>query len=243
MSGLEWGIRAKKYDNLDWTNRDEYIEKLLKMCNLKSDDIALDVGTGTGIIAEALGYYCMNVDAIDLSESMIDIAKSKRQLTNIHYSIMDAEHMDIESKTYDCVTARMCFHHIGDQNAAIRECIRVLKKKGVFVISEGIPPQGCRRFYTDMFTFKEERRTYTLDDLVELLKYGGFSDLKINIHRMQNVSINNWLENSGLSEKKCKKIFNIHLDCEEYVKEAYNMKMLDGDIYMDWLSAIVSGIK
>jgi ubiquinone/menaquinone biosynthesis C-methylase UbiE len=243
MSLFDWEIRAKKYDNLDWTNRDKYMETFLKICDLKSNFIACDIGTGTGIIAHALANYCKKVDAIDYSDAMLEIAENKRSLDNIFYKNMNAENLDFLSTSFDLVTARMCFHHIAHQEKAIKECVRILKTDGKFVISEGIPPPGTRKFYTNMFKLKEKRRTYTIDDLVELLEHGGLKNITISIHHMPSVSINNWLNNSGLGESKCKKIYDMHLDCEEYIKKSYNMKILNGDIFMDWLIAIVSGIK
>jgi SAM-dependent methyltransferase len=243
MSIFEWEIRAEKYDNLDWTNRDKYMETFFKICDLKSNFLACDIGTGTGIIAYALANYCKNVDAIDYSDAMLKIAENKRGLKNINYYNMNAEHLEFSSDRFDLVTARMCFHHIAHQDKAIRECVRILKTGGKFVISEGVPPPGVRKFYTEMFKLKEKRRTYTIDDLVELLEHGGLENITIGIHKMPSVSINNWLDNSGLGDVKCKKIYDMHLDCEDYIKKAYNMKILNGDIFMDWLIAIVSGLK
>ena len=156
---------------------------------------------------------------------------------------MSAEHLEFASETFDLVTARMCFHHIVHQDKAIKECVRVLKPSGKFVISEGIPPPGARKFYTEMFKLKEKRRTYTIDDLVELLENGGLKNITVEIHKMPTASLNNWLANSGKDKITCKKIYDVHVDCEEYVKKTYNMKMLDGDLFMDWLIAIVSGEK
>ena len=243
MGIFEWEIRASKYDNLEWTNRDQYMEKFLKMCDLKSNFHACDIGTGTGIIAAVLANYCKRVDGIDYSKAMLNIAKKKRQMNNIRYLLMNAEKLEFSSDMFDTVTARMCFHHIAHQDKAINECVRILKPGRKFVISEGIPPPGTRKFYTEMFKLKEKRRTYTIDDLVELLEHGGLKNITIEIHKMPSVSINNWLVNSGKDKSTCKKIYDMHLDCEEYVKKAYNMKILNGDIYMDWLIAIVSGTK
>ncbi len=243
MSKFEWEIRAKNYDKLEWANRDKYMETFLRICDLKSNFYACDVGTGTGIIAHALSQYCKRVEAIDMSEAMLQIARTKRQKNNISYRLMNAENMEFESELFDCVTARMCFHHITHQDKTMRDCVRILKPGGKFVISEGIPPQGAREFYTEMFKLKENRRTYTVDDLVELLRQGGLREIMIEVHKMPSVSINNWLSNSGLDETTCKKIYDMHVDCEEYVKRAYNMRMLDGEIFMDWLIAIVSGVK
>ena len=94
-----------------------------------------------------------------------------------------------------------------------------------------------------MFKLKEDRRTYTIDDLVELFEYGGLNNIEITIHKIPSVSISNWLGNSGLPKKICDKIYNMHLDCEEYIKKAYDMKIVNGDILMDWKTAIISGIK
>jgi ubiquinone/menaquinone biosynthesis C-methylase UbiE len=175
---------------------------------------------------------------------MLKIAESKRKSKNINYKLMSAENIEFDSEIFDCVTARMCYHHIIHQDKAIKECVRILKSGGKFVISEGVPPPGTRKFYTEMFKMKEKRRTYTIDDLVELLvAHGGLKNIAIEFHKMPNVSINNWLANSGKSKAICKKIYDMHLDCEDYIKRAYNMKILDGDIFMDWLIAIVSGRK
>jgi ubiquinone/menaquinone biosynthesis C-methylase UbiE len=219
------------------------MEKLLKMCKLKSYSYVCDIGTGTGTVAYAIAKYCTKVEAIDISPDMLAMAEKKHTLDNINYQIMNAEKASFKDNTFNCVTSRMCFHHIEKQNKAIKECYRIIKPGGKFVISEGIPPQGARKFYDDMFKLKEKRRTYTIDDLVDLLEYGGFTDIEFMVHKMEQVSINNWLENSGLPKKTCKKIYDIHLDSPDYIKKVYNMKILGGDIYMDWLFAIVSGIK
>ena len=239
----EWETRSKIYDKLDWTSRQEYMGKFLKMCDLKSNYYVCDIGTGTGTIANVVSKYCKRVKAIDISEDMLNVARQKHNSENIDYKIMNAESIDFNSNMFDCVTARMCFHHINDQQAAVRNCHDILKPNGKFVISEGIPPPGARKFYTTMFKLKEKRRTYTIDDLTELLEDGVFKNIEFIIHKMPNVSIKNWLDNSGLSKKTCRKIYDMHLDSPEYIKKVYNMKIFDGDIFMDWLFAIVSGVK
>ena len=191
-----WDIRAEKYDNLDWTNREGYISKIMGMCNLKSQHIACDIGTGTGIMALELAKYCKEVVGIDISDSMLNIAKKNRNANNISYHLKNAENTLYVDNIFDCILARMSFHHIENQYEAIKECFRILKSGGTFVISEGVPPVGTRRFYTEMFKLKEIRRTYTVDDLVDLIESAGFKNIKIEIHHLPNMSINNWLNNT-----------------------------------------------
>lgn len=236
-------LRAPNYDKLDWTDREKYMSLLIKACNLKSSYHVCDVGTGTGKVAEELAKYCFEVTGIDTSEEMLEIARKKRNKSNISYENIDAEKISYQNNSYDAVVSRMAFHHIDNQNKAIKECVRVLRPGKKFVISEGVPPPGARHFYTEMFKLKEKRRTYTIDDLVELLQYGGLIGIEIKIHKISSVSISNWLINSGLPKEKCDKIYNMHLDCEDYIKKAYNMEIVSGDIIMDWTTAIVSGVK
>ncbi len=236
-------LRAQNYDKLEWTNREEYNSLLIKACNLKSNYHVCDVGTGTGKVAEELAKYCAKVTALDQSQEMLEIAIAKRNKSNIFYENMNAEKILHKNDYFDAVVSRMAFHHINHQNLAIKECIRILKPGKKFVISEGVPPPGTRHFYTEMFKLKEERRTYTIDDLIELLEHGNLKNIEIIIHKIPSVSISNWLGNSGLPKEICEKIYNMHLDCEDYVKKAYDMKIIDGDILMDWRTAIVSGVK
>ncbi len=236
-------LRAPNYDKLEWTDREKYMGLLLKVCNLKSNYHVCDVGTGTGKVAEELAKYCAKVTGLDSSDEMLEIAQKKRNKSNIFYENINAENISFQDDCFDAVVSRMAFHHIDDHEAAIKECIRVLKPGKKFVISEGVPPPGARHFYTKMFKLKEKRRTYTIDDLVELLEHGGLIDIEIRIHKISSVSISNWLGNSGLSKETCDKIYNMHLDCEDYVKKAYNMEIVSGDILMDWTTAIISGVK
>ncbi|HDA6049972.1 TPA: methyltransferase domain-containing protein, partial [Staphylococcus aureus] len=46
---------------------------------------ALDIGCGSGLLVEKLASYYDEVVGIDISNQMLDLAKSKRQLTNTVY--------------------------------------------------------------------------------------------------------------------------------------------------------------
>ena len=57
------------------------------------------------------------------------------------------------------------------------------------------------------------------------------------------MSMNNWLENSGLPFRNIDIIKRMHYDCDNLVKKAYNMKFVDEDILMEWKFSVVAGIK
>jgi len=60
---------------------------------------------------------------------------------------------------------------------------------------------------------------------------------------MKNMSLNNWLDNSGLPFRNVDIIKKMHYNCDTSVQNAYNMKFENDDILMDWKFSVVSGIK
>ena len=238
-----WKTRSKVYDQLDWTRKQEYMNAILKMCQLKSNYFVCDIGTGTGVVANALSKYCKVIHGIDISEDMLGKAEMEHNAHNITWECMDAERMSFPDNSFDVVTARMVFHHIKNQQKAICECNRILKPGGRIVISEGIPPPGARNFHEKFLKEKEDRVIFSVDDLIQLLEYGWFEDIDFKIHVMHEVSIKNWLENSGLPKDKQAKLYRMRLDSPKYAQKAENMQIHDGDILTDWHFAIVTGVK
>ena len=70
-----WDIRSAKYDKLFWTKDKSYIEEIINAADLNRGHILLDVGTGTGIIANATVKLVKKVVAIDVSDSMLKKGK------------------------------------------------------------------------------------------------------------------------------------------------------------------------
>lgn len=238
-----WKVRSKCYNELNWTHEEKYINEIVKACNLKSYYQACDVGCGTGIVTHALSQYCHKVYGIDISEDMLKKAENNSNTKNIFYGVSNAEKIDFPDNRFEVVTARMVFHHIVNPIVAANECFRVLKPGYKFVISEGIPPYGARDFHKKFLTKKEKRRIFTVDDLIELLEKARFEDIDFVIHKMENVSIKNWLNNSGLPKEKQIELYKMRLDSPYHAQKAENMKIANGDILTDWHFAIVSGVK
>jgi ubiquinone/menaquinone biosynthesis C-methylase UbiE len=239
-----WKVRSKVYDQLDWTRRQEYMNAILQVCDLKSNYVACDIGTGTGVVAHALSKYCRDVVGIDISTDMLNIAKQHCDGDNIVYKKMNAENMSkFKENTFDVVTARMVFHHIDNWSKAIKECHRILKPNGKIIISEGVPPVGALYFHKKFLIEKEERKVFTTDDLISLLEKNGFKNIDFRIHVMKDVSIRNWLDNSGLPKDVQKTLYQMRLDSPKYAQKAENMRIHDGDILTDWYFAVVSGEK
>ena len=237
-----WKIRSERYNELDWVNEGTYIDTILLSGDFDKEDLVLDVGTGTGVIAHSLSPLVREVIGMDISQDMLDHSNWK---DNKYFIKRDIRNPIFHHDIFDKITARMVFHHIIDNTKeAMDECYRILKKGGKMVLAEGVPPTPeVKKDYENIFSLKEDRLTFLEEDLVSLMNNSGFSKVDVFTYTMKDFSVNNWLVNSGLSMAIQNQIFEMHINGSKQFKEAYNLKINNGDCYIDTLSLIVVGEK
>src|SRR4249920_855389 len=105
---------------------------------------ALDVATGGGHTALYLASRGFSVTAADISQAMLDSAKSlaiERGLS-IETRLHEAEKFPYSEASFDLVTCRVAAHHFSDRDAFMREVTRVLKPGGHFLLIDGSVPDG-----------------------------------------------------------------------------------------------------
>jgi len=238
-----WKIRSKQYNNLNWVNDKPYLNAFISSTDFSKEDLILDVGTGTGVIAHALAPLVNEVIGLDISQDMLEHSNWK---DNKYFIKRDIRESIFTDSIFDKVTARMVFHHIlEDTQKAMDECYRVLKNGGKMVLSEGVPPTTeVKKEYKDIFALKEDRLTFLEDDLVDMMKKAGFRDIKVITHIMHNFSIKDWLEKAGgITKEKQDKIFEMHVTASDVFKKSYNMKITNGDCIVDVKNLIIVGVK
>jgi ubiquinone/menaquinone biosynthesis C-methylase UbiE len=102
----------------------------------------LDIGTGNGrFLFELASSGFEELTGIDLSENLINVAKSKVKETkqSIEFHLMDASKMTFANERFDIVIALQqiisLISNKNDRIAAINEIYRVLKPNGLLLIS------------------------------------------------------------------------------------------------------------
>jgi len=239
-----WKVRSHKYNRLEWAKRQGYMQRFISCGDFAPTDIVLDVGTGTGIVAHAVAPLVAKVVGIDVSPDMLH-SVSRNGHSNIENKIQDVRDIQYPDSSFTRVIARMVFHHILEGTVdAMRECCRVLAPMGRMVFSEGVPPHpSLRDWYTEMFSYKEERLTFYEEDMIALMRSGGFSKIDSHVHISPQVSIGNWLRNSGLSKAKQDAIWQMHLDLDRDGRQHYNLRHVDGDLLLDMKFIILVSTK
>lgn len=204
----------------------------------------LCVGAGTGTVTSAIAPLVESVVGIDISETMLDLARRKPSSPNVSYMVMDARHLSFASGSFDRVAARMLFHHLVDgAKVAMRECYRVLKRGGTMLFSEGVPPdESVKARFVEIFRLKEKRLTFMPGDIMELLEGGGFVGVELKEHWIRGVSVRGWLEDSCVNDNH-DRILQLHRGADDGFKRAYNMRVTGDDAVIDWKFVIATARK
>lgn len=99
--------------------------------------LALDFGCGVGRLSQALAAYCQGVVGIDISENMLELARSFNRFGSrveyIHNTTNSLKFLD--NKTFDLVYSNLVLQHMPPEDATsyIREFLRIAKPGGYVV--------------------------------------------------------------------------------------------------------------
>ena len=136
-------------------------KNFVRLIKLKNPKKILDVATGTGDLAIALGEsMASKIIGIDISERMLEIGKKKvkkNQLQkNIKLEIGDAESINYPANYFDAVTVSFGVRNFENLDKGLLEIYRVLKPGCELVILETSIPQSfplnyLYRLYTIYF--------------------------------------------------------------------------------------------
>lgn len=143
-----WDGRGRFYDLVPGhgSREKERIAWLREFRNVLGEDRkkVLDVGTGTGFLAQLLADFCHEVSGIDMSDGMLSVAKEKaREMgLKIHFERGDAENLPFDDQTFDGVVCRHLLWTLSNPEKAISEWIRVTKQGGKIAVIDGVWDKG-----------------------------------------------------------------------------------------------------
>lgn len=112
-------------------------EKAFEIAGVRSGQLAVDLGAGTGFITEGLLRRNLRVAAIDQSEAMLAAMKSKFSGSGeIDYFRGEAGSLPLPDELAEHVFANMYLHHVEFPAEAIKEMARLLKPLGKLTITD-----------------------------------------------------------------------------------------------------------
>jgi ubiquinone/menaquinone biosynthesis C-methylase UbiE len=181
---------APSYDSWAGGQHERVAVRLVDMAAPEKGQHALDVGTGTGLVAHLMAPRVSpgSVIGIDLSEQMMAIARSK-QSKNVQFLGMAAERLVFKPETFDLVTMGQSLAYLSDPTDALAEAHRVLRIGGRIAVScqrrslstraqdlffQGLAPLA-RRHYLSLPRYSSERSRFGEPEVLpQLLEGAGF---------------------------------------------------------------------
>ncbi len=129
------GLVKKDRESLEWPfgaiplARDEIHEKIIKMMKQETRGKALNVPTGTGVLADRLRKMGFEVSCCDINPSFFSVPDLKIEIGDLNQSLPYSE------ECFDYVVCLDGIEHLENPYNAIREFRRILKKGGRIYLS------------------------------------------------------------------------------------------------------------
>jgi demethylmenaquinone methyltransferase/2-methoxy-6-polyprenyl-1,4-benzoquinol methylase len=124
-------------------------------------DIALDLCTGTGALADGISKISKNYTLSDICQEMLDLVAEKHQP---HIVKADAQALPFSDNSFDLVTVAYGVRNFSDLDCGLTEIHRILKVNGQVAILEFGQPSS--RFFSSLYHFYSK---YILPRLGEIL--------------------------------------------------------------------------
>lgn len=152
--------------------------EVLRRINISKEDVVLEIGCGTGRTACYLAKtYGAHVFALDNSEKMLAKAKlrAQREGLDVHFLLGDALNMPFRNEVANIIFIEsvMIFLPV---RAALKECFRVLKRKGILVDIEMLANESLpEKAGEEIKAICGLPQIPTLKGWIEYLEHAGFN--------------------------------------------------------------------
>jgi ubiquinone/menaquinone biosynthesis C-methylase UbiE len=156
----------------------------------------LDIGCGTGNYTGALAQAGLNIEGIDISNTMLTKARDK--FPKIQFHKTDARRLDMPDAEFDGATCILATHHINNNKQLFNETYRILKS-GYFVIFTATPEQMVWYWLNHYFPALMQRSIEKMASFKELhsdLTAAGFSDIQQTPFFITN-ALQDWFLHAG----------------------------------------------
>lgn len=185
--------RSHVYDKSAW--HDRIARRLVERAGIGTDDSVLDIATGTGMVAmhaaSLLGPRGSLI-GIDISEGMIDIARSKlpdAPTRNMHFEIGDGEALRFPPESFDLILCGSALIWMTDLHSALTHWCSRLKPRGrvgFHAFSEkafvtGVVAQKVLRKYG--VSYLMSKPTGSVEKCRRLLERAGYRNIEIVVDR------------------------------------------------------------
>ncbi len=243
-------------------------DAIIKALDIKSNDVVLDIASGTGEPAFSMAAIAKNgeVYATDLSEEMLALARNyadERDIYNIEFKVADVSDLPFKDNFFNKISCRMGFMFFPDMQLAANEMFRVCKGGGKVAISVWADAE-----HNDWYTTAQKIllkyielpqpsagtpgmfRSSKQGLMKQLFENAGFKNVKeealsgkVDFGTIENY----WLNRTEISEPIVNALSKIDEATRKKIKDdlhaTCDSKLINGRLILNHASLIISGEK
>ncbi|WP_165422959.1 class I SAM-dependent methyltransferase [Ktedonosporobacter rubrisoli] len=105
----------------------------------------LDIGCGTGRLLRSLHERWPEAELLGVDPTFGMIEKARELSSAIKFEVSFAEALPVPDASIEVAMSTFSFHHWSDQQAGLREIVRVLKPQGYFFLADAVQPGWLAR--------------------------------------------------------------------------------------------------
>jgi len=227
-SQLHFAKRAGSYNySAGWVRDHILIEEIYQLAELTPDAYVLDIGIGTGKIAEAFHKKVKYVAGVDISMDMARCAT--RHVDAVVLS--PAERMPFKDKVFDICICRQGLQFM-EIDKVLKETYRVSKPCGVLILCH-LTAYGQEdkdtTFLIQRLRNPARKNFFLPTDFYGILKRNNFRDIEF-FEYITRESVNRWINNGTINKRQQERIKRIYQEAPEDFKRIHNIQFKNDQI-------------
>ena len=180
-----WDRNAGRYDRFMRKDRAAYDEMYELIRPIVRHKTALELATGTGLIAKHIVNAAAHIEATDASAEMIAEAKRDNRSAKLYFSVQDMFCLPYANQSFNVVIVSNALHIVPQPEKALAEIRRVLKDGGVliaptFTHAENSFSGKVRAFFMRLAGFPLHSR-WTSEEYLRFLRQNGWTVRKSTV--------------------------------------------------------------
>ena len=239
----EFAKRAKVYGKASWTRDKDFLKTAVDFADLRKNDTVLEIGIGTGLIANEVQKKVKALYGIDPSADMLKQLPDTIDRANIIVGI--GEKLPYLDNVFDVTYWRSVIMHLIDPQKMIDESYRVTKKGGRVFFSEPVGLTNAERnFYFSGLNLKDDTHHFYFTDkeLYQRISKAGYKKLKHKIF-ITKMIYSGWMKGGSVNQKRQKQIWDYYVNAPKKFKENLNIEFTKDDFVFDLKWIILKGEK
>ena len=212
------------------------LTKLLEISGASKSDLAIDIATGGGHVANSLAPLVNKVICYDITPEILKVAKEfihGNGHLNTEFKEGDAEQMSYPDQTFDVVTCRIAPHHFPNVEKFVSEVSRILKPGGRFLLIDNVVPEDEEedKFYNEI----EKRRDYShfralkKTEWIKMLEKSGLSILEWYLFP-KTFQFEDWSKRMNMSLEEKKSLNDYMINANQKIKNKFKIVIEDQQV-------------